>query len=222
MKLMTRLCPGPVETAQGNFSHQRGLSLVELMVAVVIGLVGILAMTQAYITSDRFNRATMGEGSAQTNGLIAMYQLERDLRMSGYGIANSTALGCGQVRWFYAPNYSTNINASSPLPVITVAPVVITTSGSEPHTITTFFATESVQIMPTVLTNFNAATNKATLDGAAGFSEIDKDLVMFVSRTTPTTCTFGRITAKSGPEITMASGGAGGEFNPAAWGSLPT
>ena len=202
--------------------RQRGLSLVELMVAVVIGLVGILAMTQAYITSDRFNRSTMGEGSAQTNGLIAMYQLERDLRMSGYGIANSTALGCGQVRWFYTPNYSTNINATSTLPVITLAPVVITTSGTEPHTITTFFATESEQIMPTVLTNFNAAANKATLDGAAAYSDLDKDIVMFISRTTPTTCTLARITSKSSQEITMASGVAGGELNPAAWASFPT
>jgi prepilin-type N-terminal cleavage/methylation domain-containing protein len=68
-------------------SRQSGLSLVELMVAVVIGLVGILAMTQAYLTSDRFNRSTTGEGSAQTGGLIALYQMERDLRMAGYGIA---------------------------------------------------------------------------------------------------------------------------------------
>ena len=230
MKLMTRLCPvlsagnpddsHPLLTAPGHFSRQSGLSLVELMVAVVIGLVGILAMTQAYITSDRFNRATMGEGSAQTNGLIAMYQLERDLRMSGYGIANSTALGCGQIRWFYTPNYSTNINASSTLPVITLAPVVITTSGTDPHTITTFFSTVSEQIMPTVVANFTAATNKATLDGAAAFSA--GDLLLFVTRTLPTTCAFGRITSKSGQEITMASGVAGGQFNPAAWASFPT
>lgn len=230
MKLTMRLCPGPhtgipdnshkLSAVQAIPGRQRGLSLVELMVAVVIGLVGILAMTQAYITSDRFNRSTMGEGSAQTNGLIAMYQLERDLRMSGYGIANSTVLGCGQVRWFYTPNYSTNINATSTLPVITIAPVVITTNGSEPHTITTFFSTESEQIMPTVLSNFSGATNKATLDGAAAFSA--GDLLLFVTRTTPTTCTFGRITSKSGQEVTMASGIAGGQFNPAAWASFPT
>lgn len=227
MKLTPRFSPAAaltgsrrLTTIKGVNARQRGLSLVELMVAVVIGLVGILAMTQAYITSDRFNRSTMGEGSAQTNGLIAMYQLERDLRMSGYGIANSTVLGCGQVRWFYTPRYSTNINSTSTLPVITIAPVVITTSGTEPHTITTFFSTESEQIMPTVLSNFTAATNKATLDGAAAFSA--GDLLLFVTRTSPTTCTFGRITAKSGQEVTMASGVAGGEFNPAAWASFPS
>ena len=53
--------------------RQRGMSLVEIMVAVMIGLIGILIITQAYLTNDRFNRSTLGEGGAQTNGLAALY-----------------------------------------------------------------------------------------------------------------------------------------------------
>ena len=79
-------------------SRQAGLSLVEIMVASVIGMIGILIITQAYISSDNFNRATIGEGGAQTNGLIALYSIERDVRVSGYGIADSTSLGCGDWR----------------------------------------------------------------------------------------------------------------------------
>ena len=55
--------------------RQRGMSLVEVMVAVVIGLIGILVITQAYINSDNFNRATLGEGGAQMNGLVALYSI---------------------------------------------------------------------------------------------------------------------------------------------------
>ena len=61
--------------------RQLGMSLIEIMVAVAIGLIGILIITQAYIMSDNFNRATLGEGGAQTNGLLALYSLEKDARI---------------------------------------------------------------------------------------------------------------------------------------------
>lgn len=43
---------------------QRGVSLIEVLVAVAIGMIGILIMTQAYLTSDEFNKATLGAGGA--------------------------------------------------------------------------------------------------------------------------------------------------------------
>jgi len=106
---------------------QAGLSLVEVMVAVLIGLIGILIITQAYITGDRFNRSTLGEGGAQTNGLIALYSVERDVRLSGYGIANSAALGCGEIHWYYDPDYSGS--AGGTLPDIKLAPILITVTA---------------------------------------------------------------------------------------------
>ena len=56
--------------------HQRGMSLVEILVAVAIGLIGILIITQAYITSDNFNRTTLGEGGAQTNGTMRCLRIQ--------------------------------------------------------------------------------------------------------------------------------------------------
>ena len=41
-------------------ARQAGMSLVEIMVAVVLGLIGVLIITQAYISSDAFNRSTLG------------------------------------------------------------------------------------------------------------------------------------------------------------------
>ena len=71
-----------------------GMSLVELMVAMVIGLIGIVIITHLYLVNENYKRSTTGSGEAQVNGAIALFTLERDVRMSGYGFAHSGALGC--------------------------------------------------------------------------------------------------------------------------------
>src|SRR5690606_30156878 len=102
----SRRSSGRTTEEAGMRARQLGMSLVEVMVAVLIGMIGVLIITHVYITSDNFNRSTLGEGGAQTNGLIALYTIERDLRMGGYGIANTDALGCGNIYWYYDPDYS--------------------------------------------------------------------------------------------------------------------
>jgi type IV pilus assembly protein PilW len=201
-------------------SRQSGLSLVELMVAVVIGLVGILAMTQAYLTSDRFNRSTTGEGSAQTGGLIALYQMERDLRMAGYGIASSSALGCGTIDWYYDPNYSASIQSGSPLPTLTLAPVTITTNGTNPDVVTVMYSTTAERLLPTSISSFNASSSEVTVDGVFGFNI--GDLILLVNSTGTVRCTLGKITqVQAGPQKLQLNPGASAPYNPPAWGSFP-
>ncbi len=203
-----------------RFHKQRGLSLVELLVAVVIGLVGILAMTQAYITSDRFNRSTMGEGSAQTGGLIGLYQVERDVRMAGYGIASSSALGCGTIDWYYDPNYSASIQPGSPLPVLTLAPVTITTNGTNPDVVTIMYSTSAERLLPTSITSFVASSSEVTVDGVYGFNE--GDLILLVNSASPVRCTLGKITqVQTGPQKLQLNPGVSAPYNPPAWGSFP-
>ncbi len=190
------------------------------MVAVVIGLVGILAMTQAYITSDRFNRSTVGEGGAQTNGLLGLYQIERDARMSGYGIASSKALGCGTIDWYYDPQYSASITPGSTLPTLTLAPITITTNGTDPDLITIMFATGDERLLPTSISSFVAASSEVSVDGTAGFKA--GDLILLVNNSSPTVCTLGQITqVQAGPQKLQLNPGASGPYNPPAWGSFP-
>ncbi|MCE3000273.1 MAG: PilW family protein [Betaproteobacteria bacterium] len=200
--------------------RQSGLSLVELLVAVVIGLLGILAMTQVYLMSEQFNRSTAGEGSAQTGGLIALYTMERDIRMSGYGIADSTALGCGIVDWYYEPKYSKTIDASSTLPNITLSPVAITTNGSNPDSISIMFTTSSERTMPGRIMGFNAADSEVTVDGTAGFR--NNDLVLLVNLTGTPRCTMTKVTqVLPATQVLQMLSVPTAPNNPPSWGSFP-
>lgn len=199
--------------------RQRGMSLVEILVAMMIGLIGVLIISQVYITSDNFNRSTLGEGGAQTNGVIALYQIERDARMGGYGIANSFALGCGQVAWYHTPDYSPNITFGSPLAAITVAPVVITTNAtpSVSDTVTVMYSNTSERAVPTSVISFATTPAAVTVDGTLGFDA--SNVILIVKRATSGGCAMARVS--SAPSATLISFAAGTN-NPNNWASFPT
>jgi type IV pilus assembly protein PilW len=77
--------------------RQGGMSLVELMVGVVIGMATVLVVANTIILSEGQRRGTSSGGEAQNNASIAAYLVERDLRMAGYGIFSTEAGGISEV-----------------------------------------------------------------------------------------------------------------------------
>lgn len=63
---------------------QRGLSLVELMVAMVISLVLLAGVIQIYIANSQTNRIQEANARVQENGRFAVQFLARDVRGAGY------------------------------------------------------------------------------------------------------------------------------------------
>lgn len=72
----------------------RGFSLVEVMVAVAISMVAVLVIMQVFAMFEGQKRTTTSGSDAQTDGAIATYTVERDVRMAGYGLNLPQALGC--------------------------------------------------------------------------------------------------------------------------------
>jgi len=66
-----------------------GFSLVELMVGMVIGLLGVLVIMQVFTASESQKRTTSGGADAQMNGAIALYTVTRDISMAGYGLTSA-------------------------------------------------------------------------------------------------------------------------------------
>lgn len=65
---------------------ESGFSLVELMVALVIGLITTLVITQVFSGFEGQKRSTGATSDAQTNGTLAVFSIERDVLMAGYGL----------------------------------------------------------------------------------------------------------------------------------------
>jgi type IV pilus assembly protein PilW len=78
----------------------KGMTLVELMVAMTIGLGITLAISSVLISSENHKRATTSTNDAQQTGSYGYYALDKALRSAGSGIAGSAfptdvgVLGC--------------------------------------------------------------------------------------------------------------------------------
>ncbi len=64
--------------------HQTGLSLVELMVALVVGLLLLGGVIEIFIANKQTYRVADASAQIQENARFAMEILNRDIRMAGY------------------------------------------------------------------------------------------------------------------------------------------
>jgi type IV pilus assembly protein PilW len=80
-------------------SNQRGISLIEMMVGIAIGLVCVLIILQLLSAWEARKRTTTSGNDAQISGTLAGFTLDRDLRLAGYGfgVATSDVMGCNVV-----------------------------------------------------------------------------------------------------------------------------
>ena len=129
---------------------QRGMTLVEVMVGLAIGMIGMLVIFQTVSVWDARTRATTAGTDSQTTGSIAMFSIERDLRLAGqgFGTADNVEMGC-QISGF------DNL-ASAPIG-FPMAPVIIVDNDAtnEPDEIATLYG---VSTYFTSSTTYNRVT----------------------------------------------------------------
>lgn len=78
-------------------ARQRGLSLIELLVAMAIGLVVTLAVTSVVTVGEAHKRTTTSTNDMGQSGSFAIYQLDRAVRSAGSALvqsANNGVFGC--------------------------------------------------------------------------------------------------------------------------------
>jgi len=149
-----------------QLQRARGVTLVELLVAMVISLIAITAIFQVFSVFEGQKRTTMGGGEAQTNGALALFTLERDLRQAGYGINSTDYLGCNTLAWD---------DTTGTAFTLTFAPVQITQgAGEAPDTLTVLygngnFIPQAVSLIQTMAND----TNPYRVSNRFGFQEGD-------------------------------------------------
>ena len=166
-----------------SFSKQpreHGFSLVEIMIAVVVGMIGILVIMQVFLVAEGQKRATTGGADAQENALMAMFTLERELRVAGLGLVG---LGCTTINAYNANMAPTNYNFN-PWPVT----IVRDNPAAGSDKITVLYSSSAFGNIPTTLTN-PAPVSSAVINVVAnGDGFIQGNL--FIVSNPPQACTM--------------------------------
>lgn len=123
--------------------REAGFTLIELMVGVVVGLLATLVISNVLSVAEGQRRSTTSGSDAQVTGGLAIYALQRQLKMAGYGLSTEgSALGCVLTGLF-------NGAAPADLPP-TLAPVIITAgAGGAPDTVRILSSSKASFSLPT-------------------------------------------------------------------------
>ncbi|MCX7627172.1 MAG: PilW family protein [Methylophilaceae bacterium] len=177
-------------------TSQRGLTLVEMMVGLAIGLIGLLAVAQIFVTFSQQRNTATQTMEAQSNGVMALYLLERDLMQAGYGLmplqscrdSNSGADGDGDgvvdndqdIHWYYFPASCSSTCGVQPQP-LSSKPVQIVENGSGPggDSLVVHYANAITGAPGTyLLNNQSTASDSYKVSSVSGFSQGDMAVVM--------------------------------------------
>lgn len=112
--------------------NQAGFSLVEIMVALAIGLLTTLVIMQVFSVFEGQKRSTTGSADAQTSGSVALYSIGRDLQMAGYGLLPLTdnPLECSPVPTIDTGAYADPVNPTGVRQDLNLSPIILTDGGA--------------------------------------------------------------------------------------------
>lgn len=183
-------------------SRQHGVTLVEMMVGMLIGMLAVMIISQVLLTSEGQKRTAAGGADAQINGALALYTMQRDLEQAGYGISSSPdILGC---------SISARYNGSSPTGFAsTLAPVVITPQASRPagsvgDSIRVLGSSpDALSIPARVVTDYTAGGSTFAVRSSVGFTS--GHLALVSNKTGTGACWVFKVTAASAASLTRGN-----------------
>ncbi|MFA7503341.1 MAG: PilW family protein [Burkholderiaceae bacterium] len=185
---------------------QRGLSIVELLVGMAIGLLAALAIVQGFSASEIGRRATTGQADAQQVGTMTGWRLMRELRLAGNGFANGMNVwGCRLLAWqngsALLPRASAWPQPFAALPTsLNLLPIaVLDGGGTNPDTVMVMSAGNSTGGAPMAVT----ITSQAQVETlpSVGFRAGDMLLVSNPS-TSGGDCQIGQVDSSYTPPLT--------------------
>ena len=169
--------------------RQRGFSLVEVLVAMVIALLGVIIIFQVFAVSEGIKRTTTSGGDAQQNGLLALISIERSARLAGFGINYAPLLGCMVQAHDEGPpirNFTFRM----------VAAQIADGGGTAPDAITLAYGNNEMLRAPSQLQFAVPSTGTVfNVDNRIGFNL--GELIIVADQGSTTNCTMRQITALS-------------------------
>lgn len=206
--------------------RRAGFTLVEILVALAVGMIGVLVIMEVLVVQDSYKRSTVGAGDAQTNGALALFEMERTLRMAGWGLSDSRLSQCGNIQYYWeptaaqaaagAPATSCSTDPTSTLPQLSFLPVVITQTAGAPDTIEITYSSSESRVSPATVDKAMPSPSSA-LDLNSTFGFKTGDLFIAVNGGT---CTMMQVSKPQAGQPQKVIHNSGNDCDPAGGGGV--
>lgn len=176
-----------VAATTGRASRQWGVSLLELMVGLVVGLICVLIIVQLLTLWEGRKRSVTAGNDAQVSGTLGAFALDRDIRLGGFGFgtADAITMGCAVK--------AQNSAVSPPIGTFALAPVQIVKTDGEPDAIWVLYGNSSYFVASQPIVSATSETKE--LKSREGFRVGDKAVV--ANTAAPTNCQLIEVTGLS-------------------------
>jgi len=191
--------------------RERGLSLVEILVGVLIGMIGIVVIFQVLAVAEAQKRNTTHGADAQSSGAIGLFAMQEDVQLGGYGLgmAGDQQIGCMVDAY----------NNDAPVKDVDFALVpveIVQGAGGAPDQIRVLYGNSPLFVATRTFTASTGTTKTMDSAGRAGFAIGDK--VVFVAEGAAPTCMLQQITDRPAGDLLRVDHAQGG--NPVNQGSV--
>lgn len=165
-----------------NRARATGFGLVEIMVGLAVGVISMAVVMQVYSGFENQKRASTSGSDAQSNASVALYLMEREIKMAGNGMTEGTPdetppmVGCptwmfDQASGYWGPSVlgSTVIGAGA-VTRVRLAPAVISDGGGGlTDTLSIAYGTSATSAPYRMAADFNAgaAATALVLNGSS-------------------------------------------------------
>lgn len=165
--------------------HHRGFSLVELMVAMVVGMLAMMFVARTMSSFESTRRAGVGGSDSLQNGMVAMFTMQNEISKAGWDINDNMVLGCNA---FFSDKSGFSLTVGTGINPTPIVPVLVNFSSNDgdPDTITTYSGSSfgGAGSYP-LASGINAGDTQLILDDPAGFGFNAKDVLLIVKNGGP-------------------------------------
>jgi type IV pilus assembly protein PilW len=190
--------------------HQKGFSLVELMIAILLAAITAVVVLNVLTSYQNRSNTMAGRNDAEISAAVGLYALEKDIRMSGAGLTTPQGRMCQQgvnIAW-------NGVATSDGAPLLQLR---IIDGGAGPDAIEIIRSDSDFGAAPTrLIASMASPTAQLSVDGNADLQ--DGDLVMVGASDGSKICTLMQLTsapAANGSGWLLTAGAGVGNYNPA-------
>lgn len=210
--------PLPFRPGWRDHRPARGFSLIELLIALAIGLLALMFAMRIVVDSERNKSTSAGGSDAMQNGVLALFAINRDISQAGFALNDPMLVGCNLVLTD-SGGYQIPQVARGGVMIRPLAPALIESNGSAPDRVHLFSGSSISGTASLRLTSDYTVGDSLSIDRVPyGFAR--GDVIVVAPETIGSDCSLAQIandpTALPPPPATQTisiAAGAGMRFN---------